>query len=529
MPTVLIADKLPQECVDILEQAGLNVVNKPGLAPEELKEALKGVDGVIVRSGVKLTADILESAQGLKAACRAGVGVDNIDVPCASKLGVVVMNTPGANTISTAEHTIALMLALSRNVGPAYVSMRAGKWDRKKFVGAELAGTTLGIVGVGRVGRAVATRAVAFGMKVVAHDPYIAREAAGKLGIQVVDSLKDLLDVSDYVTVHVPGGEDTKGMIGREEVALMKSTARLINCARGNIVDHQAVVDAVKDGKLAGAAFDVYETEPPQDFDFCLHDKILATPHLGASTEAAQIAVGTQAAEQMVGALLRQEYQNALNIEAVSPEEMSVLAPYCNLAYRLGQAAGMLNRGRLRAVEVRCEGAVGEHNVAPVVDHGVLGVLVAVLGSTVNIVSAPHLARERGLRVAGTTSTDQKDGFTDLVTLKLSTDAGALEVTGTVIGGAHVRMVKVGAFEADVIPEGHLLLVFGQDKPGLIGSIGEVLGNAGVNIARMTFGRAQAGGECLLALNLDNACGEDALKAIRSLALVERAVPVTLR
>ncbi len=529
MPTVLIADKLAKQSVDVLRQAGLEVINRPGLTPEQLKEAVRGVEGAIVRSGAKFTADVLAEAGELKAVCRAGVGVDNIDVAAASRQGVVVMNTPGANTISTAEHTIALMLALSRNVGPAYLSMREGRWDRKKFMGAELAATTLGVVGLGRVGRAVAARAAAFDMKIAAYDPYISREAAAKLGIKVHDSLDELLKTCDYLTVHVPGGDPTRGMIGEAQIALMKPTARLVNCARGDVVDRDAVVAAVSEGRLAGAAFDVYSHEPPGDFEFARHDAILATPHLGASTEAAQIAVGIQAAEQMADALLRGHYRNAINVTSVPPEEMGVLRPYCELAYRMGQVIGTLNRGRLRSLKVMCTGVLAEHNATPVADHGVLGVLQAVLGDTVSIVSAPHLARERGLHVTCTTSVDQKDGFTDLVSLTLSTDASDLEVAGTVFGPEHIRMVKVGPFRTEVVPEGHLLLAFGQDKPGLIGSIGDTLFAAGVNIARMTFGRTEPGGDCLLALNMDSSCEEGTLEAIRALPAVDRAVRVALR
>ena len=529
MATVLLADKLPQECVDVLEQAGLTVVNKPGLSPEELKDAIKGVEGVVVRSGVKLTADILAAADSLKAAVRAGVGVDNIDVDAASRMGIVVMNTPGANTISTAEHAFALMLALSRNVGPAYVSMRAGRWDRKKFVGAELARTTLGIVGLGRVGRAVATRAVAFGMKVIGHDPYISHEAAGQLGVQLRDTLEDVLKACDYLTVHVPGGDETKSMIGADEIALMKPTARIINCARGEVVDMAAVVEAVKDDRLAGAAFDVYKPEPPEDSGFAGDDRILATPHLGASTEAAQIAVGTQAAEQVADAILHEDYRNALNVAPVPPEEMAALAPFCELAWRLGQIAGVLNRGRTKSVDVLSRGELARHTTTPIVNNGVLGVLKAMLGNTVNIVSAPHLARERGIKVTSTASLDQQPGFTDLVTLKLVTDAGELEVAGTVFGGQHQRVVRVGSFYTEVAPEGELLLVFGADKPGVIGMVGKAVGAAGVNIARMTFGRTQAGGESLLALNLDDPCSQKLLDAVNGLSVVGRAVLVSLR
>jgi len=528
MARVLIADRMPSECIQLLEEAQLEVVNTPGLSPEELKEALRAVEGVIVRSGAKLSAEVLEAAERLRAICRAGVGVDNIDIPAASRKGIVVMNTPGANTISTAEHTFALLLALARNIGPAYISMREGKWDRKKFVGAELAGTTLGIVGLGRVGREVATRAMAFGMKVIGHDPFLARDAAAKLGVHLVESLEELLGACDYLTVHVPGGESTRQMIGEAQIAMMKPGARIINCARGEVVDQEAAVRAVREGRLAGIAFDVYASEPPEDFSFAAHDRVLATPHLGASTEAAQIAVGIQAAAQIRDALLKQHYKNAVNVTTVPTEEMVVLQPYCTLAQKLGKVVGALNRGRPRSVEVLCTGEVARHDTAPVVSHGIMGVLQSVMGESVNIISAPHLARERGLRVTASSSETHEEGFSNLVVLKLTTDAGHAEAAGAVLGQEHARIVRVGPFYAELLPEGHLLLVFAQDKPGLIGAVGESLGNSGINIARMTFGRARAGGAAMLALNLDMPCDEQALAELSALPLVERAVRLSL-
>jgi len=528
MPKVLVADKLPKDTVDLLEKAGLDVDNSPGLSPDELKEAIKNVHGIIVRSGAKVTADVLDAAEELQAVCRAGVGVDNIDVEAATRKGVAVMNTPAGNTISTAEHTFALILALSRNVGPAYISMRDGKWDRKKFMGGELAGTTLGIIGLGRVGRALAVRAQAFGMKIIAHDPFLSREMAGKLGVELAENMEQVLKGCDYLTVHVPGGEQTRGLIGEGEIALMKEGARIINCARGEVVDLEAAVKAVKEGRLAGAAFDVYADEPPADFSFAQDDRILATPHLGASTEAAQLAVGVEAAEQMIDALTRGHYRNALNMIAVSPEEMEVLRPYCSVACRVGKVAGVLNRGRPVSLQITCKGELAERNTAPIVSYGAMGVLQSALGEPVNIVSAPQLAEERGLHVTSSLEMGLAAGFTDLVVVRLVTDAGECEVAGTVFGRDQERIVRIGPFNIELIPEGHLLLVFSQDKPGLIGQVGEALGKAGINIARMTFSRQAPGGEALIALNLDSPAGEDSLKAICEWDIVDKAVQLSL-
>ncbi len=528
MPVVLLADKVSDKAVEMLREEGMEVLNKPGLSPEELKEVVKGVDGVICRSGVNITAGVLEAADRLKAVCRAGVGVDNIDISAASRKGVVVMNTPGANTISTAEHTIALMLALARNVGPAYISMREGKWDRKKFTGAELCGTVLGIIGLGRVGREVARRATAFQMEVLGYDPFISSEIAEQSGIKLIEELESLLRSCDYLTVHIPATSDTKGLVGRKEIALMKPQARIINCARGEVVDMEAVVEAVKKGNLAGGGFDVYENEPPGDFSFALNDKILSTPHLGASTEAAQIAVGMQAAAQMVDGLKKKTYRNALNITPVPQEEMKRLRPFCELARKLGHSAGVLNRGRVKSVKVLCRGEVAQDNARPVENSAIIGVLQTMVGDEVNMVNAPYLARERGIEFGSSCTNDTKGGFTNLVELKLETEEGVLEISGTLLGKLHQRIIRVNRYDTEIVPEGELLFVFGEDKPGLIGRIGEKLGGKGINIARMTFAREAAGGGALLVLNLDSRCEDDTISELEASDGVRRAVPVTI-
>ncbi len=526
MPAVLLADKLADKAIEVLEDAGFKVINKPGLSPDELKEAAKKVEGIICRSGVQLTNEIFEAADSLCAVCRAGVGVDNIDIEAASRKGVVVMNTPGANTISTAEHTFALMLALSRNIGPAYISMRAGRWDRKKLTGDELSGTTLGVIGLGRVGQAVARRAAAFEMEVLGYDPYISEKAASKLGIQLHNNLDDILKKSDYLTIHIPKSDETTGLIGRKQIAMMKPSARIINCARGQVVDMEAVVEAVNEGELGGGAFDVYTSEPPGDFSFAHNDKILATPHLGASTEAAQIAVGVQAAVQMVDAIENEDYNNALNITPVPPEEMARLAPFCELAEKLGKCLGCLNWGRAQSLEVICSGELAQHNISPIEDNAVMGLLKTMSEDDLNIVSAPYLAQERGLETSCTSSNKTEGGFTNLIELRLHTDQGVRKAAGAVLGKKHPRIVKVEKYHTEVLPEGNLLLVFGKDKPGLIGTIGEKLGEGGINIARMTFGREQAGGSAMLALNLDSPCDNEAVGMIENIESVVSATQI---
>lgn len=528
MKTVLIADILPQTCTEILEEAGIEVVDRPGLSEEELKEAVTGASGIICRSGAKLTEGVFECAGALEAVCRAGVGVNNIDIGAASKHGVVVMNTPGGNTISTAEHAFALLLALARNIGPAYVSMREGRWDKKKYVGNQLAGSRLGIIGLGRIGQAVARRGVAFKMDVLAYDPFVSRETAEKIGAELVDELEHLLEASDYITLHVPENEQTRDLIGAEQIARMKEGACIVNCARGSVVDMKAAVEAVTDGRLGGAAFDVYVNEPPESYDFARHDRILATPHLGASTDEAQLAVATDAAEQMVDALQRSHFRNALNMVAVPPEEMKALQPFCTLATRLGRLVAQLNGGHPESVEIAVKGEVAESDIDLVVNHGVMGVLQPLFGEDVNVISAPHIGEERGISITSSSTVGLEAGFTDLITVELITDRGTSSVAGTVFGRKYPRVVRIEDFYVEVLPEGHLLVVLAADVPGLIGKVGGILGLSGVNIARMGFGRTSQGGEAMLALNLDSAADQQAIEKIRQLDVVRDAVPVEL-
>jgi len=528
MKKVLIADSLPEKCVKILQDAGLEVDNKPGLPPQELKEAVRDASGVICRSGAKLTAEVLENAERLEAICRAGVGVDNIDLNAASSKGVVVMNTPGANALSTAEHTFALMLGLARNIGPAYLAMRQGKWDRKRFMGSQLAGATLGVIGLGRVGLAVAKRAVAFQMRVLAYDPYISKEVAQKAGVEIVDGLQDMLPQCDYLTVHVPESDETRALIGEEQIQMMKPGARIINCARGSVVDQKAVEKAIQSGHLAGAAFDVYIKEPPEDFRFACDDRILATPHLGASTDAAQLAVAQQAAEQLVAALTRHEYRNAVNATFLPAEEMKALEPYCELARQLGRTLAQLNRGRPQSVRVSCKGEIADWNVEPIVNYALMGILQTMMGTSVNVVSTPHLARERGVSVTASTTHGLEAGYTNLVEVELVTDKGELGAAGTLFGTKHARIVRIGPFYMEIVPEGDLLMVFCKDRPGLVGYVGETLGAAGINIARMAFGREQKGGNALVALNVDCPTTQTIHERLLESELVERVCQVSL-
>ncbi|RMG41543.1 MAG: phosphoglycerate dehydrogenase [Planctomycetota bacterium] len=518
MYRVLITDNLAPAGLELLKAApDIDVVERPGLKGADLIAALQESDGIIIRSGTKLTADVLEGQRRLRAIVRAGVGVDNIDLAAATRQGIIVMNTPAGNTISTAEHTLAMMLALSRNIVPAAESLKAGRWERKKFTGTQLAGKTLGVIGLGRIGMAVAQRARGLDMNVVGYDPFLSEERAREAGISLFRDLDEMLPRCDFLTVHTHLNDETRGMIGAERIARMKPGARIINCARGGIVDEQAVYDALQSGHLAGAAFDVFVNEPPGEHPLLSCPNFLGTPHLGASTEEAQELVAVEAAEIMIGYLTRGEIRYAVNMIPVSGEEMAALRQFLNLGYRLGLLASQLSGGRgLRAARLRYRGDVAKRNTRLISSAFVTGLLTAALEDNVNIVNAEMLAQQRGIHVEETKSTDTGD-FSSLVTATVETDADTITVAGTLFGNEFLRLVRLGPFHLDAYLDGLLLIYRHRDVPGLIGYIGSVLGKHQVNIAHMALGRerSEPGGDAVAVLNLDNRPSEEALAEIR--------------
>ena len=526
--TVLVMDNLAEEGVRILEEEpGLEVIRGDHLDDTDRGQALAQAEGLILRSGTKVTAEFLAGASRLRYVARAGVGVDNIDLTAASRRGIVVMNTPGGNTTSTAEHTWAMILALSRNLPQAHAALRQGKWERKKFIGTQLAGKTLGVIGLGRVGREVAKRAVAFGMRVVGYDPYFDPQSLGDAEVTLVERLCDLLSESDFITVHTPLTDDTRGMIGEREFALVRPGARVVNCARGGIVDEDALHQALTSGKVAGAALDVYTKEPPVDNPLLQLPNVVATPHLGASTEEAQIAVACEAARLMRQALLHGHVEHAVNLPALAPSEEPVVAPYLVLAEALGSFAAQLARGRIRALRVTYSGEAALRATRRITRHVTMGVLRPVVEEQVNVVNASVLATERGVRIEELKSTETGE-FSTLVTLRLTTDEQERTVRGTLFGKNEPRLVEVDGFEVDAIPKGELLVVFDRDRPGLIGEIGRILGSHGINIARMTFGRKTAGGEAITVLNLDRVPPQEVLRAVEQMEDVSQVRHVTL-
>lgn len=511
---MLVVDNLAEEGVRILRQEpDLEVIRGDDLSDAERAEALARAEGLILRSRTKVTPEFLEGAPRLRYIARAGVGVDNIDLTAASRRGIVVMNTPGGNTTSTAEHTWAMVLALSRNLPQAHAALKQGKWERKAFIGTQLAGKTLGVIGLGRVGTEVARRAVAFGMRVVGYDPYFDPQRLAEVEVSLVERLCDLLSQSDFITVHTPLTDDTRGMIGRREFALMKPGARVVNCARGGIIDEEALYEALTSGKVAGAALDVFEQEPPTGSPLLELPNVVVTPHLGASTEEAQVAVACEAARLMRQALLQGQVEHAVNVPAPAPSEEPLLAPYLTLAEALGSFAAQLVRGRIRSLRVTYSGEVTMRSTRPITQHVTMGVLKPIVEEPVNVVNASVLAAERGVRIEELKSSETGD-FATLISLRLSTDQEQRTVRGTLFGKSEPRLVEVDGFEVDAIPRGDLLVIFDRDRPGLIGEIGRILGSHDINIARMTFGRKSAGGEAITVLNLDKPPSEEALRAV---------------
>jgi len=512
---VLISDSLSKEAVDILQkEKEFKVDVNTKLTPEELKKVIKDYDALLVRSATKVTKEIIEAADKLKIIGRAGVGLDNVDVEAASKKGIIVVNTPSGNTISTAEHTFSMMLALSRSIPQADLSMKKGEWERKKFMGVEVYGKTLGVVGLGRIGTEVAKRAISFGMTVLACDPYLSADRSKDLGIESVD-LKGLFTRSDYITVHTPLTDETKHMISDEQFAMMKKGVRVINCARGGIIDEEALARAIDSGKVAGAAFDVYESEPPKDSKLIKMEKAVLTPHLGASTEEAQTNVAIEVANTVRDALLNRGVRNAVNVPYVDAEVYKTIEPYLKLAESLGSIHAQLAEGHIKSVKVRYVGDLLKYDLTPLTISLVKGLLTPALQETVNFVNALVIAKERGINVTEAKTADVQD-FASLISVEVETDKMKNLLIGTLFTKVEARIVKINEFYVDPVPEGYMLFIQNNDVPGIIGQIGTILGRNGVNIAGMSFGRDEKGGRAVSILNIDSDVPKTVLDEMRS-------------
>jgi D-3-phosphoglycerate dehydrogenase len=516
---VLVTDKLAEEGLALLQaEPGIEVAVDTALAkdPAALKRALAEADGIIIRSGTRLTAEVLEGQSRLKAIARAGVGVDNIDVPAASHQGIVVMNTPGGNTISTAEHTMTLLLALSRNVAPADASLKAGRWDRNKFTGTQLEGKTIGIIGLGRVGQGVAQRARGFEMSVLGFDPFLSAEKALELGIESVGRLDDLWGRCDYITLHTPLTPETRSLVNRAAIEKMRPGVRIINCARGGLIDEAALVEALDSGKVAGAAIDVFDPEPPPpDHPLVKHPKVLVTPHLGASTEEAQVNVAVEAAQLLINYFHKGQVRFAVNMPTLDRAELEDLRHYLDLARRLGMLHAQMDRGPLKAARLIYRGEVAAKNTKLLTASFAAGLMEAALEGPVNLVNAMSLAKARGIAIEEETAAAPGD-FGTLIQAEVTTGRKTYVAAGTLFGRQFLRLVRLGSYHLDAHIDGNLLVFTHYDRPGLIGFIGRTFGDHHVNIAQMNVGRETPGGEAIGVVNLDSVPPDDALEAVKA-------------
>ncbi|MBB3064780.1 phosphoglycerate dehydrogenase [Limibacillus halophilus] len=526
MPKVLISDKMSPLAAEIFEARGIETVVATDLTPAALKEKIAAFDGLAVRSATKATAEIIAAGTNLKVIGRAGIGVDNVDIAAATGRGIVVMNTPDGNSITTAEHALALLFTLARQIAEANSSTKAGKWEKSRFMGVELTGKTIGIVGCGNIGSIVAERALGLRMKVVAYDPFLSNERADDLGVRKVE-LDELLGAADFITLHVPLTEQTRGILNEESLAKTKPGVRIINCARGGLVDEAALYNAIQSGQVAGAALDVFETEPARESPLFGLEQVVCTPHLGASTSEAQEKVALQIAEQMADFLLTGAVRNALNTPSLSAEDAKRLKPYMQLAEQMGSFAGQLTRTGLTSVNIEYEGHVAELNCRPLTQTVLTGLLRPMLDS-VNMVNAPVLARERDIALSET----KRDGDCDyqtLIRVTVKTDRGQRSVAGTLFGGTKPRVVEIKGIQVEAELGPHMLYITNKDKPGLIGRLGTILSDAGVNIATFHLGRSSPGGDAIALLELDQSLSAETLKKVRALDLVERAEPLSFQ
>lgn len=525
---ILVTDSLAPQGLEVFEHTpGFKVDVRLGLKPPELKKSIGDYHGWVIRSGTKVTADLIEAAEKLKVIGRAGVGVENIDVEAASKKGIVVMNTPGGNNVTTAEHTITLMLSLARHIPQAVASLKAGQWKRDKFMGVELCNKTLGVIGLGNVGRIVAERAVGLRMKVIGHDPFVLSENAARLGVDLV-SLEEIFKRSDFITVHVPLTNETRGLINRKAIAKMKKGVRIINCARGGIVDEKDLAEALKEGKVAGAALDVYVDEPPSpDHPLVKMEQVITTPHLGASTDEAQLNVAIAVAEQMVDFLSRGIIRYAVNVPSVSPELLNALRPYLTLGEKLGSLQVQMLASLPKEVHIEYGGEVTQYEVAPLTLAVLKGILTPMMESSVNYVNAPVIARERGIKVVESKSNRASD-FASSMTVRVKTKEKELEVEGAIFGSNNPRIVRINNFYLEAVPEGYILILHNRDVPGVIGAVGTLLGQKGINIAGLELGREKVGGMAISFFHVDDIVPKETLEALRSLPHIVTAELVKL-
>ncbi len=527
MKKVLVSDNLGEIGIQMFqEEEGIEVDVNTGLPPEELKSIIENYHALVIRSATKVTEDILEAATNLEVVGRAGIGLDNVDIPAATKQGVAVMNTPEGNAITTAEHAIAMMLALTRNVPRGTSSLKAGQWDKKKLQGREIFNKVLGLIGFGKIGSIVADRARGLKMQVIIHDPFVTPDQIEKAGFESV-SAEELYKRADYVTVHVPKLKDTTGLLNKDAFAQMKDGVMIINCARGGIVNEADLYDAIKSGKVARAALDVFETEPPGITPLIELEEVICTPHLGASTREAQTNVAVAVADQIIRYLKNGTIINAVNVPSVTGELLTKLNPFLTLADRMGCLQSQLVRGPLEEVAIEYAGDFKGLDLSPASTAILKGLLAPMVKDAVNTVNAPVFAKERGIKVTETSSAQTED-YLNLITVRATTTEMTSIVAGTIIGKHEPRVVKINNFRLEMIPEGHSAIIHNLDKPGAIGSIGVTLGKHNINISQMQVGQDKDGEHNIIFLRTDTPIPDDVVEEVRNLPMIETVMPLEL-
>ncbi|WP_370251228.1 phosphoglycerate dehydrogenase [Nioella sp.] len=524
-PKVLVSDKLSETAVQIFRDRGIEVDFEPGLGKDKdaLLARIGEYDGLAIRSATKVTEKILEAATNLKVIGRAGIGTDNIDKPAASKKGVIVMNTPFGNMITTAEHAIAMMFAVARQIPEASASTHAGKWEKSKFMGVELTGKTLGVIGAGNIGGIVCDRARGLKMKVVAYDPFLSEEKADKMGVEKVE-LEDLLKRADFITLHVPLTDQTRNILSKDNLAKTKKGVRIINCARGGLVDEEALAELLKSGHVAGAAFDVFSVEPATENPLFNLPNVVCTPHLGAATTEAQENVALQVAEQMADYLLTGAVQNALNMPSVTAEEAKLMGPWLKLAQHLGSFVGQLTSEAIDEIRITYNGIAGTMNLEAL-NCGVIAGIMKAVNPDVNMVSAPVIARERGIEIS-TTTQDKSGAFEGYIRLEVVTPHRTRSIAGTVFSDGKPRFIQIKGINIDAEIGQHMLYTTNEDVPGIIGTLGQTMGENGVNIANFTLGRSGAGKDAIALLYLDAQPPAEVLEKLRATGLFQQVAPM---
>lgn len=523
---VLVSDELSDNGIEILKKSSvIDVDVKVGMKKEELLGVIGQYHGLVIRSATKVTAEVIAAATNLKVVGRAGAGVDNVDIPAASKRGIAVENTPGGNTVTTGEHAVALMCALARNIPQGTAGIKAGKWDRK-LIGVELLGKTLGIVGIGRVGSIVTRRAQGFQMQVIAFDPFISKDKAAELGVELV-TLEEVYKRSDFISVHSPLTPETKHMIGAKQFAMMKKGVRIINAARGGIIDEPALADAIKSGHVAGAALDVFEQEPPAaDNPLLALPQVICTPHLGASTAEAQENVAVAIAEQLVTFFEQGIIMNAVNVPDVDPEVLKKIKPYLSLAEKMGRFIAQISGKGIKEVEIASSGEIADVDMKPLATSALKGFL-AVMGLEVNYVNAPFLAKERGIEVKTTVSKKVHD-YAGLLSIRVVTDEGEQTLSGTIFGKNEPRIVNINDIRIDAIPEGNLIMFTNTDRPGVIGAVGTYLGKNKINIGQFNLGRTAPLKEAVSLISVDSEVSRDVIDGFLKIENVLKAWAIKL-